>query len=159
MIAYAYPTIFTPVQAGGWIDPENVMASDGVSAYQNPSYGTIFGTIFSGIYPNIPAGSTINSIKIQVRRRGDDGLTPRMYYFDVKGSDQDALGNETPPNTFADLEYPAAHSYSLSELNGGALKIEVWCTHNTSARRFDLDYVRIKVDYTPKLYSGFPQII
>lgn len=156
-----HPTVFTATRNGGWLNPSNVGASDNVYASASVSYGAIIGTTFSGILFDIPAGSTINSVKLKAEHKITSvGSIPVMKYFEKDSVQGQQVWSAAPPTVDTIITVNAIYTYTAAQLNAGAYTVEVWCTHNVSARTFHIDDLYVEVDYTPPTSKGrFAQII
>ena len=142
--------------SGVWSNPTNAYADSGTSANvissSPPSSHTFYGYGF-----NIPAGSTIQ----QVRVRYDAWITPRTgnqsndylwVYVSWNGginwSPHQVNGNLTQSETTYWYPVTGATTWDATKLNDSNLRVRVDAEQQGQAERIDLDWLPVEVTYT-----------
>jgi hypothetical protein len=155
-----YPSQDTAV-SGSWTNPANVQADDGAVASvtiaaknttvdrQQGNYG------FDG---EIPAGSTINSVAIEVEHQvsGTGGIANLENLAEVSGVAGAVNSDTLEPTTLTARSYgsyarPGGGSWTRDDLLDGTLttRTRARSGNNATSITYSWDYIRVVVDFTP----------
>ncbi len=167
-----YPSTDTAV-TGTWSNPTSVQADDIAfasvtsAASKNVDAGIREQGGF-GFDGQIPAGSTINSVALQVgwhvsTTGGIANLGARLRVGSTDGTEQ---LDTAEPTTSTDRSYttmarPGGGSWTRDDLLDGTLKTRLRGANGNSATAvtYLFDYVRVVVDYTSATVPGTPTIV
>lgn len=154
-----YPSSDTSV-SGTWTNPTNVQADDNaVAAVTIAAKNTTFERQ-QGNYDfdsEIPAGSTINSVALEVEHRvtttaGIAFLESLAYISSTGGAvnSNDAEPTTLTAESFANYARPGGGSWTRADLLNGTFSTGIRGRSGNSATSFtcEWDYIRVVVDYT-----------
>jgi hypothetical protein len=155
-----YPTSDTAV-SGTWTSPTNVQASDSAVASvtiaaKNTTVDRQQGNF--GFDAQIPVGSTINSVQIEVRHRvsSTSGIAFLENLAQISGT-AGAVNSESgepttlTPATYSAYARPGGGSWTRADLLDGTFttRIRARSGNNATSVTYEWDYLRVTVDYTP----------
>jgi len=161
-----YPSSNSAV-SGSWTNPTNAYADDGSvvscahGGTNNSSSDRQFGTF--GFDAQIPGGSTINSVQIEVEHRVS--ATSNIAFLENWASISSTAGatnsDSAEPTTLTARTYssyarPGGGSWTRADLLDGTFTVTLRARNgnSNSAITYEWDYVRVTVDYTAPTGSG-----
>lgn len=132
-------------------------ADDGTNATfttttKNDSRNILVGTF--GLLTDIPSGSTINTVSVEVQQQVTSGGTLRTVIerAGVAGANNDnTTDTALTVRTYSSLARPGGGSWARDDLSDTNLKVRVYGLqpNNTTSRSYTYDYVKVIVDFTP----------
>jgi len=154
-----YPSTDTAV-SGTWTNPTNVQADDGAVASvtigaKNTTNDREQGGF--GFDAAIPAGSTINSVQIEVEHRvTTTGGVANLENLARIGTTDGAINSDTlEPTTLTARTYPnyarpGGGSWTRADLLDGTFKTRTRARsgNNATSVTYEWDYIRVTVDYS-----------
>lgn len=158
--ATRYPTTTSPI-SGVWNNQSNLFAAD--SNVCDISRGTTKNSeddLFCGDFgfqSEIPSGSTINRVDIEVSHRVQTtaNICFLENYLTTEGGDSSVNSDSTEPTTltptvYSDIPRPAGGAWQWSDFDDTFFSVILRARNgnNNGANVWEWDYVRVVVDYT-----------
>lgn len=154
-----YPTSDTAV-SGTWTNPTNVQSDNGAVAVvtiaaKNTTFDREQGNY--GFDTDIPAGSTINSVAIEVEHRvsGTGGIAflENLGYINTTAgavNSDSAEPTTLTARTYSNYARPGGGSWTRADLLNGTFKTRTRARsgNNATSVNYEWDYIRVTVDYS-----------
>lgn len=147
-----YPTTITTSSGSSWTTPNNAKANDSAYAITPGSRNNnwdIIGTAFD--YSSIPAGSTINSITVEVEYKLSRTASAATLTLQAQKSTTlsgTAATSTAEPTTDTVWTNSNTGTWTYADLTNLRVLFRVRRTSSTACN-YSIDYIAANVDYTP----------
>ncbi len=108
---------------------------------------------YGGFQFDIPPGSAINSVEIQIRfntELAEDSLIGMRAWLSGTGGQGSSYTNNTEPTSKTNVSHSDTGTWSLDDLNDENFEVRLYCktTKADPFMNYNLYYIRVEVDYT-----------